>query len=799
MTMQKREFKGTYNPDLVYGDGDVVFCYNPLTRKSAFFESLLDDNKGNFPFDEDTPWLAHTVDPNIVISDTDAWNPSTLFAQGKLVTHDGAAFCALVPNVGQEPDIAGSPFWSVIATTVTTRHASTHLSGGRDPIPTATISANGLMSSAHVAALEEAVTDIATMQGAGTGSIPASTVVGNNTGTSAPSRAMTVGEVLALLSLTPVSGKAVASTIAGVGSISEIASTASVIAAIDDALSGAGSAIAQPVADLASLQALDTTDPELWPDKIICTVSGANSIFRLSRTSTLTANGTDIIQPTVGVGRWIKIQDSLTDHSLLSNLQGGGVGERYHLTLAQLNKLIAIPADAAAPLTGAEIVVLYEGEADRNAFTDAEKSKLANFTVSGPVNLTDITAAIAANSGAITTVDGELTAHVANHSNPHAVTASQLGLTGAWLALCNFGASAEPTLTNDSVQGYSARSLWSHGARVWMCLDATASNAVWVELSGVNSVTLNGQNAAYYLSRANHTGTQVAATISDFQAAVNTILSNTQVTALQGIANVGSGYVITSAERAKLAGIEVGATGDMTKLEIMTLYESNDDRNGFSDADKAKLDGINTSAYCTKAMYDPNARAADCFNSSNIDYDNSISGLGATKVKSALDALKALCDGLVASGSTGAIQWKNAQGKLSGFGVYNPTTNALTLTRTTLVGARVKQVNLGNWSGFPSIATPDEASIFKATVTGTTSFAISALALSAGELGTSDMGHIFTLVLVNNGAYAVTEAGSVSGWIGAVPDLAVAGTHVMTFMSYPGSDEWIGQYNGRLA
>src|SRR5262245_57603746 len=38
----------------------------------------------------------------------------------------------------------------------------------------------------------------------------------------------------------------------------------------------------------------------------------------------------------------------------------------------------------------------------------------------------------------------------------------------------------------------------------------------------LNPSLLNGQNAAYYLSRANHTGTQLAATISDFDAQVRT-------------------------------------------------------------------------------------------------------------------------------------------------------------------------------------------------------------------------------------------------------------------------------------
>lgn len=42
----------------------------------------------------------------------------------------------------------------------------------------------------------------------------------------------------------------------------------------------------------------------------------------------------------------------------------------------------------------------------------------------------------------------------------------------------------------------------------------------WVAAAGGSATTLNGQNGAYYLSRANHTGTQTASTISDLATTV---------------------------------------------------------------------------------------------------------------------------------------------------------------------------------------------------------------------------------------------------------------------------------------
>lgn len=82
----------------------------------------------------------------------------------------------------------------------------------------------------------------------------------------------------------------------------------------------------------------------------------------------------------------------------------------------------------------------------------------------------------------------------------------------------------------------------------------------------------------------------------------------------------------TTTEKNKLAGIEDGATGDQTPLEIKTAYESNADTNAYTDAEKNKLSGIEDGATADQI-------------SSEVPYDNTASGLTATDVKSALDEL----------------------------------------------------------------------------------------------------------------------------------------------------------------
>ena len=237
----------------------------------------------------------------------------------------------------------------------------------------------------------------------------------------------------------------------------------------------------------------------------------------------------------------------------------------------------------------------------------------------------------------------------------------------------------------------------------------------------------------------------------------------------------------------------------MTKLEIMTLYESNNDRNGYTDADKAKLDGINTSAYCTKAVYDPNARAADCFNSANTDYDNAISGLGATKVKGALDALKALCDGLVAGGSTGNLQYKNSAGKLSGFATYDDSVKTLDLAGVALLNARTKTAASATISGSYTLSNPDANTSYNFTVgAALTAFNIGQMSVSGSQLTTPD--HTLKVLFVNAGGYAIT-AGATIKWLNNVtPDFAIVGNHLCTFTQDPRSATiWIGQYNGTVA
>ena len=110
--------------------------------------------------------------------------------------------------------------------------------------------------------------------------------------------------------------------------------------AIANATSGLGNSIHTPVADLAGAKAIIASDRA---DKMIMNIE-ALGLYRFDLESTAASNDSTVIRPTdiasdVTAGRWIKMSSALSDHNLLSGLQGGTTGQYYHLSSTELTKL----------------------------------------------------------------------------------------------------------------------------------------------------------------------------------------------------------------------------------------------------------------------------------------------------------------------------------------------------------------------------------------------------------------------------------------------------------------------------
>ena len=151
---------------------------------------------------------------------------------------------------------------------------------------------------------------------------------------------------------------------------SSIPTSAAVHTAIANSTSGISTGLKEAVGTITELRALNTTNASEYPDKVMILVEEAGQ-YRLDRESTSTDDGIKIIQPTTGVGRWLRFATSLTDHNLLNSLQGGTTDQKYHLTESEYN---AIPSGAS----GANQLIL------------AEDTKLSKLESGGTINIDNV-------------------------------------------------------------------------------------------------------------------------------------------------------------------------------------------------------------------------------------------------------------------------------------------------------------------------------------------------------------------------------------------------------------------------
>lgn len=80
---------------------------------------------------------------------------------------------------------------------------------------------------------------------------------------------------------------------------------------------------------------------------------------------------------------------------------------------------------------GTVIKQTYEGEADTNAFTDAEKSKLAGIEAGAQVNVAAPVQSVNGQTGAVTLTAGDVGALPDDYTPPAAPVQSVAGKTGA--------------------------------------------------------------------------------------------------------------------------------------------------------------------------------------------------------------------------------------------------------------------------------------------------------------------------------------------------------------------------------
>jgi hypothetical protein len=161
-----------------------------------------------------------------------------------------------------------------------------------------------------------------------------------------------------------------------VGANDKLATAEAIKAYVDGQTSGTGGGLVPGgTQNITTLKAINTNDSQVFPDKILINVEDVG-LFRLDRESSATADDIQVVQPNVGVGRWLKMTSHINNHNNTDNKQGGATGEYYHITANQFG---ALPA----------------GISSANKLVAEDNAKLAKLRSDGtfPVNDIHVTAA----------------------------------------------------------------------------------------------------------------------------------------------------------------------------------------------------------------------------------------------------------------------------------------------------------------------------------------------------------------------------------------------------------------------
>ena len=347
----------------------------------------------------------------------------------------------------------------------------------------------------------------------------------------------------------------------------------------------------------------------------------------------------------------------------LSDVTSAGSGAI--ITSAERTKLNGIETAATADQTGAEIKTAYEAET--KAFTDAQFDKLALIEASATANSTDATLLARANhtgtqaASTISDFDAEVSNNTSVAANTAKVSADGLVTTHSDVTSAGSGAiitSAERTKLNGIETAATADQTGAEIKTAYEAETKAFTDAQFDKLALIEASATANSTDATLLARANHTGTQAASTISDFDAEVSnntSVAANTAkvsadglVTTHSDVTSAGSGAIITSAERTKLNGIETAATADQTGAEIKTAYEA--ETKAFTDAqfDKLALIEAGATANSTDATLLARANHTGTQAASTIsDFDAEVSN----NTSVAANTAKVSADGLVTTHS----------------------------------------------------------------------------------------------------------------------------------------------------
>jgi hypothetical protein len=326
----------------------------------------------------------------------------------------------------------------------------------------------------------------------------------------------------------------------------------------------------------------------------------------------------------------VSADGSVTTHSDVTSAGSGEI-----ITTAERNKLAGIEANAKDDQSALEVP--YDNSSSLLTATTAQAAIDELDTAVDSLVTDSHTHANKAQLDLIT--DGD---HDVRTDNPHGVTKTQVGLgnvtNDAQIPLTEKGAingvatldgsglvpSAQlPSYVDDVLEFANLAGFPGTGetGKIYLALDTNKiyrwSGSVYVEVADVGaewgSITGTLSNQTDLQSaldgKANTTHTHVAADITDFDTEVSnntSVAANTakvsadgSVTTHSDVTDAGSGAIITTAERNKLAGIEAGAeVNNISDVNATDLTDAGDTSLHFhsSDRDRANHTGTQTAS-----------------------------------------------------------------------------------------------------------------------------------------------------------------------------------------------------------
>lgn len=287
-------------------------------------------------------------------------------------------------------------------------------------------------------------------------------------------------------------------------------------------------------------------------------------------------------------------------------------------------------------------------------------------------------------SGAGTNTHTQIDSHIANTSNPHSVTKSQVGLGNVLDIKHKIDATTTPLVSNDDTESYSAGSTWIDvtNDKAYICLDNSTGAAVWLDITNQNMGEINTASSvggtAIFKQK---TGVDfefkglTASSLINLTANTNNVEIDVNQGNITTVGTLNAGSITSGFGSIDIGSSPFTTTGSMTCGNLLI------DQLSFNDSSIT----YNGSSTLNKLLFPVNQANGLRINDGTDDYIHFISTIGGKKIKFHKDLE-----------ITGNI---TISGTVDGIDVSNHTHSASDIVSGSFDNARVSAANVTQHTG----------------------------------------------------------------------------------------------------